>query len=224
MSKQEIKVVFFDINSKYEEDEEEIVSSEEKLESPIKIIKYFCKNKELTNFSENNSNSSEIKFEFTLTRNKSLINCNCLIISDLFYIHSNSLYSDGYVVFFNLEESKIYEKLEKIICYMKDSCSLEVTMFFIGVYNKEVLEENKENNIIKFLDDIGDMNYEYIEMKLTEDEKSIDDGKLNEKKIIENLFITISDVKSGIIKKPLIKNNDPDKSGNLGNSVGCRIF
>ena len=223
MSKEEIKVVFFDINSKYEEDEE-IESFDDKLESPINIINYFHKNKELINFSENNNDPSEIKFEFSFEAKKSKVSCNCLIISDLSYVHSSSLYTDAYVVFCNLEDSKIFEKLEKIITYMKDTCSLGVTMFFIGVYQKEILEENNENNVIKFLDDFGDINYEYFQMKCIEDGKCKKDEKMSEIGKLEILFMTIKDVKNGVYKKPMNKNNNDDKSGDFANSGGCVIF
>ena len=226
MTQKEIEVAFFDINGKYEEDEDEdeIDPNVNLLESPIKIIKYFSKNKELINFSEDSSSPSEIKYEFSFKEKKFTLFCDCLVISDLSYIHSNILNADAYVIFFNLEELNVYEKLEKIISYMKESCSLTVTMFFIGVYNKEIIEENNEQNMIKYFDGIEDINYQYIEMLFNESEKCIENKELNIIKVMKNLFMTIKDIKDDN-HKIVSENINQDESEDHGNCMNsCIIF
>ena len=73
-------------------------------------------------------------------------------------------YSDSYLIIIDLESADTYEKLDRIINYMKNICDLEKGIFVLGVYEdvKNTKQELDEENIIEYLDG-QKLIYEYVE-------------------------------------------------------------
>ena len=73
-------------------------------------------------------------------------------------------YSDSYLIIIDLESADTYEKLDRIINYMKNICDLEKGIFVLGVYEdvKNTKPELDEENIIEYLDG-QKLIYEYVE-------------------------------------------------------------
>ena len=131
---------------------------------PLLIIEKFMTNSDYDYMQKNDSALSfYYKVESNNKQNKLLLTIYEILNFDE---AKNDIctYSDAYLIIIDLESEDTYEKLDKIINYMKNICDLEKGIFVLGVYEdaKNTKQELDEENIIEYLDG-QKLIYEYVE-------------------------------------------------------------
>ena len=131
---------------------------------PLLIIEKFMTNSDYNYMQKNDSTLSfYYKVESNNKQNKLLLSIYEILNFDE---AKNDIctYSDAYLIIIDLESEDTYEKLDKIINYMKNICDLEKGIFVLGVYEdaKNTKQELDEENIIEYLDG-QKLIYEYVE-------------------------------------------------------------
>lgn len=131
---------------------------------PLLIIEKFMTNSDYNYMQKNDSTLSfYYKVESNNKQNKLLLTIYEILNFDE---AKNDIctYSDAYLIIIDLESEDTYEKLDKIINYMRNICDLEKGIFVLGVYEdaKNTKQELDEENIIEYLDG-QKLIYEYVE-------------------------------------------------------------
>ena len=131
---------------------------------PLLIIEKFMTNSDYDYMQKNDSALSfYYKVESNNKQNKLLLTIYEILNFDE---AKNDIctYSDAYLIIIDLESEDTYEKLDKIINYMRNICDLEKGIFVLGVYEdaKNTKQELDEENIIEYLDG-QKLIYEYVE-------------------------------------------------------------
>ena len=132
---------------------------------PLLIIEKFMTNSE---YDYMQKNDSALSFYYKVESNNNKQNKLLLSIYEILNfdeVHNNiCTYSDSFLIIIDLESDDTYEKLDKIINYMKNVCDLEKSIFVLGVYEdaKNTKQELDEENIIEYLDG-QKLVYEYVE-------------------------------------------------------------
>ena len=251
-----ICVVCFDINSGYEEDVNKPLSENLSiLENPLRIINEFLDIHLFLESEKIQISSSEIKYSFNFNLSEeNEIFFEIIVLNDLSYIHDISLKADAYLVFTNLEKENTTEKLEKIIKYILESCSLDIKTYLVGMYkdkvlpnlNKEALENyfeeeklNCEYYQIKCEDNKKNNEYNHACMYQCKTNKNIKRERKNSFKkkeinnlidIIELILIQIYETKLNVYYEPqknIFKNNSQRQdysTSNCNSGTNCIIF
>lgn len=236
--KSDLKIVLLDINGEYDDNEENLDQEESKekketkLESPIRIINEFCSQNLFENLKldKNELNQQVYSFNYPYQDTQDFA-CELYVIDDFSITYNVSLGADAYIVFCNLEKKTSYKQLEKMINYIKDSCSVDVKTYVLGIYEKRKLEEYDSNDMNLFLQD-NQFLYEYYEIFDDTNEKKVenDNDKKNNnpgniKDTLEKIFISIHEKKKNmtpvITKKNISKKNGDIDRSNVHN---CVIF
>lgn len=148
-------IVCFDVNSEY--DEERLTISPNKndleIESPNRIIKEFLSAHTFQDLKTEIKSPSETKYTFTVeSAGKESLYYEIYTVTDLSFVHNVSMLADAYVVFINLGVEKTKEQLDKIIIYLKESCSIEVKTYLVGVFKDKILPNLQQNEIKSYLE------------------------------------------------------------------------
>ena len=236
--------VCFDINSTREENQEnQKDNSEDLMENPIHIFNnFFTNHKIMLNMEKEQSNASELNYQFTLNLpEKSLFQITT--INDLSYIHEISLNADGFIIFINLEDEKTIEKLKYIIHYIVENCnSINISTYVVGMYKDKILKEFNKEKIINLLNE-DNFSYEYFQIKYTDDKnghfcffKYIDTTKYNNKnffnkkikefkfyEILEKIIIDTYEDKMGVIFDPKKRKFVEKPEKKEGNSISVEL-
>ena len=241
-----ILVVCFDINSGYEEDNNNPLSENLSiLENPLRIINEYLDIHLFLESEKIQKSSSEIKYSFNFNFSEdNEIFYQIIVLNDLSYIHEISLKADAYLVFSNLEKEYTTEQLEKIIKYILESCSMDIKTYLVGMYkdkilptlNKETLENyfeeeklNCEYYQIKCEDNIKNNEYNHVCMYQYKTNKNIKNERKNSFKkkelnnlidIIELILIQIYETKMNVVyepKKNIFKNYNSQKDHSTSN-------
>ena len=165
--------------------------------SPLSIIKHFFSSK---NCHVNNLKKGRAEFDYNI--DDKTIHTQLYEISDLTKKYNIGYCSDFFLIFVNLndEEKKIFNKLDSILLYIKETYSSNAKFNILGILNENI--NNKELTEIKINDFITSkniFNYEYMELKHKED--------------IENAFRTFA---CEIIENKLNDNKEAKKSYSKG--------
>ena len=135
--------------------------------SPLSIIKHFFTSK---NCHVNNLKKGRAEFDYNI--DDKTIHTQLYEISDLTKKYNIGYCSDFFLIFVNLndEEKKIFNKLDSILLYIKETYSSNAKFNILGILNENI--NNKELTEIKINDFITSkniFNYEYMELKHKED-------------------------------------------------------
>jgi hypothetical protein len=160
--------------------------------------------------------------------------------------------ADGYLVFINLEDENLENKLEDLIRYIKEGCSESIKIYFIGLYKDAILPSCKKENLENLFNEKNlyfeifqvkyDMNDNFNKAHNCLSEALKKDDSNNKKKnqlniseekheykiqeMIEIIFIKLYENKMGVIydtiKKRFIKKNSKEIENN-SNSF-CNIY
>lgn len=160
-----ILLILFDINgSRDENNNKENNESENLLENPNRIIKEFFSNHQISNLETKSLKSSELLYKFKVDLYDSSL-FQMIIINNLSFLHEITLEADGFLIFFNLEDEKIEEKLSYLIKFILDSCnSGEKKLNFVGLYKNEILPQFKKEELENFFGEYN-LNFDYYEIK-----------------------------------------------------------
>lgn len=225
--KEQLNIIFFDINGVYDEDSEPDKNNDKQLESPKRILTQYTKE---SHFDDLNVESDEQSFEtiytftFEFKQNKTRI-ISCHIIDNFSLSHSSTNYANGYVIFFNLEVDSTTE-LKKLIEYIQDECSREIKIYVIGIF-ETIVCKNKEK-MDYFLAECN-VDYEYYEMYGGADnnydemkEKYKNSEKTND--VFKNLFNDIYQNDGKTLPK-IKKTRNSQKNANIDQSMNnCVSF
>ena len=76
-------------------------------------------------------------------------------------------FADSYLIFLDLEDENIFDKLNEIINFMNNLCDLEKTAYILGLYSniENIKNDLNEEDIKEFLEDKV-LTYEYFEAKI----------------------------------------------------------
>lgn len=201
----ELKIVLLDINGEYEEknlDQEEEDDKKKnivKLESPVRIMSQFCSQNIFENLTKDTNEFQEILYKFNYPyQENGDFPCQIYIIDDLTMMHNINLTADAYIVFCNLENKFTSKKLEQMINYIKDSCSVDVKTYVIGIYQNQnfKLEEFNIDNMKLFLDS-NQFLYDYFECR--EEDKNKEDNS-QDKNNNEDDLRELKDILGSILK------------------------
>ena len=160
-----IKMDFFDINGEYNEDVEvDITKNFLLLDSPMRILEKFINENFLQDLKKNCEDKYIIKYSFSYKiSKKKKISINCNIINNFSVSHSDTLESNGYIIFCNLENAKTLDLLEKLIDYILEYCGCGIKTYIIGVYKEKIDESMNYNKMTNFLIRTN-FEYNYYEM------------------------------------------------------------
>ena len=209
-----IKLVCFDINSKYEEEDEEenedsMPNQEENtekssLENPIRLFDEYFKSHSFIPSEKIKIKSSETKYSFSFTfpgEDEEII-YEIYVLDDLSFIHEICLNANGYLVFANIEKENTLQKIEQVVNYIVESClSCEVKTYFVGLYkdtanppslNKESIEKFLEEK--KYYFDYFEIKYENKE----EDNHLCLHKERNQNDIIDEKYLNFANKNFGI--------------------------
>ena len=167
--------------------------------SPLNLIKNFLYNNKkakIKNLKKSNSYIS-IAFWFQINEKKKII-FNIIIIHDFSRIYNLCLASDGYIIFFDLENKKYKENLNNIIEYIKESCDIETRTHIIRVHKDKNFENDEIISINKYLEN-KNIKFSFYQMNLNNDKEN-NINELNEEDEIEENEETIITFE-GFIKK-----------------------
>ncbi len=185
-----ISLIFFDINNKYDKleiNEENFLSyfDTKDFSSPLNILKTFLSNSNRIEILKVKKTSTKIKVNFSYNLENQLIIFNIIILYDFSRIYNICLSSDGYFIFLNSQNKNIKEKLNDIIEYIKGSCDTETRIYFINVYEDQMLNE-EENNSMKHYLNLKNLKCSYYQM-LFEDNIYYDDDNSLPDEILNNI-------------------------------------
>ena len=223
MSTSPIKIIFFDINGQYrEEDKVDFDKNAFLDDSPIRILEKFFKQNNIQNKKEIVEDLKNYSFEYEI--DKKVVKFDCYIMENFTEIHQSHLYTNYYIIFCNLENEDTLESLDKLIDFINDNYSINAKIFIIGIFKKSIDEDKTYMNMNEFLGKKG-CNFEYYEM-YDGDLNKIDlysqefENAENMNKIFEEVFKEIyapgQNKKNGGVDE---KNDGVDKSIKL-----CNIF
>ena len=167
-----ILITFFDINGEYRQD---ITVDKQKnfllLENPMRILDQYLNEKISLDIKKETEDQFIVRYKFSHEiQNKSFISINCDIINNFSVCHQNTLDSNGYIVFCNLESKSTLELLDKIVDYIRENCSINVKTYIIGLFTENIDEDKSYNNMQSFLSSL-DFEYEYYEMYIGNKDK-----------------------------------------------------
>ena len=167
-----IKIDFFDINGEYNEDVEvDIANNFLLIDSPMRILEQFINENFLQDLKKDCEDKYIIKYSFSYKiSKKKKININCNIINNFSVSHSDTLESNGYFIFCNLENAKTLDLLDKLIDYILEYGGCKIKTYIIGVYKEKIDESLNYNNMTNFLNK-NDFEYNYYEMFIGDDDK-----------------------------------------------------
>ena len=168
---------FFDINGEHKENVKiELNKLILKNDSPLRILNEYTSKKNILP-RKDEKDGLVVKYNFELEFSKKDIKeVKCILINNFSVSHQSTLNSMGYVIFCDLENSSIFNLLEKVINYIKDNCSLNVKTYIIGVFQNLLREDRTEDNMLEFLDS-QDFDYEYFQAYLGDLNESPNDKK-----------------------------------------------
>jgi hypothetical protein len=219
-----IKIIFFDINGQYKEEEKVDFNKNALLEdSPIRILEKFFKENSIQSKKEIVEDLKNYSFDYEIKKNE-FIKFDCYIMENFTEIHQNHLYTNYYVIFCNLENEDIFENLGNLIDFVNENYSINAKIFIIGVFKKSIDEDKTYMRMNEFLGQKG-CNYEYYEMYDGDLDKidlvSQEFGNaesMNDifKEVFTEIYSPGQHKKNGDIDK---KNDRADKSINI-----CEIF
>ena len=225
-----ITIHFFDINGEYQENVP--VKTEEiflLLDCPMRIIDQYISENFIQDVKKETEDQFIIKYKFSYEiQKKFFISVQCEIINNLSVTHSGTLDSDGYIVFCNLENEKIYDLLRNIIEYIKESCSIKVKTYVIGVFKENFEDENGFFKIQSFLGSF-DFDFEYYEMFLGNKNmlKIINKEHPNSQTMDEIFKIIFKEIHDGE-KRPRfskVSSNSKDYKEGMDGSIGkCLVL
>ena len=180
---------------------------------PLLIIEKFMTNSE---YDYMQKNDSALSFYYKVESNNNKQNKLLLSIYEILNFdeaHNNiCTYSDSFLIIIDLESDDTYEKLDKIINYMKNVCDLEKSIFVLGVYEdaKNTKQELDEENIIEYLDG-QKLVYEYVE-------SNVDSIKDLVKTVDFILKEGVKKIKKKFIQKEINEQNESESKSK------CTIF
>ena len=225
-----ILITFFDINGEYRND---VFPDIEKnflfLDNPMRIIEQYINENFIQDIKKQTEDQFVIRYKFSYEiEQNTFILVNCDIISNYSLSHQSTLYSNGYIVFCDLERNSTLDLLDKIIDYIRENCSINVKTYIIGIFKENIDEKNSYQNMLNFLDGI-DFEYDYYEMYLGDKNKfSIISKEYENSKTMDEIFKTVFKeiYESGygprtIKSKKSQKLKDGDEHRSRGN---CNIF
>ena len=243
-------LICFDINNSHAENKEND-NTENLPESPFRIMSEYFSNHKYSNLERQEISNSKISYKFKVEL-KEVSSFYLFIISDLNFIHEICMEADGYLVFINLEDKDLEKKLKFLIRYIKEGCSEQTKIYFVGLYKdvilpdfqKEKLENlfNEKNLYFEIFQVKYDMNDNFNKAHNCLSEALKKDDSNNKKKnqlniseekheykiqeMIEIIFIKLYENKMGVIydtiKKRFIKKNSKEIENN-SNSF-CNIY
>lgn len=192
-----IKLDFFDINGEYKENVNVDVKKNFLLfDSPMRILEQYINNNFLQDLKKDCEDQYIIKYSFSynIEKNKK-ISINCNIFNNFSVTHNDILESNGYFIFFNLEDKKTFELLEKLINYIIEYGSYHVKTYIIGVFNEKIEEKMNYENMDDFLANFH-FEYEYYEMFIGDSNKFKEIKDIHKKSetmetIFKNIFQNI---------------------------------
>lgn len=166
--------------------------------SPLSIIKHLFISKNCSKVNKLKKGKVEFNFRFE----DKIVHTQLYEISDLTQKYNICYCAYSFLIFVNLndEEKKIFNKLDSILLYIKETYSSNAKFNILGILNENI--NNKELTEIKINDFITSkniFNYEYMELKHKED--------------IENAFRTFA---CEIIENKLNDNKEAKKSYSKG--------
>jgi hypothetical protein len=247
---QKLLLICFDINSSYEENKNN-ENAENLPESPYRIMSEYFSNHKISNLEKQEIPNSQISYKFNVDLPE-VSSFNLFIINELNFIHDICMQADGYLVFINLEDENLENKLEDLIRYIKEGCSESIKIYFIGLYKDAILPSCKKENLENLFNEKNlyfeifqvkyDMNDNFNKAHNCLSEALKKDDSNNKKKnqlniseekheykiqeIIEIIFIKLYENKMGVIydtiKKRFIKKNSKEIENN-SNSF-CNIY
>ena len=157
-----IKIIFFDINGQYKEEENVDFNKNALLEdSPIRILEKFFKENSIQCKKEIVEDLKNYTFDYEI--NKNVVKFDCYIMENFTEIHQSHLYTNYYAIFCDLENEDILESLEKLIDFVNENYSINAKIFVIGIFKKSIDEDKTYMCMNEFLGKKG-CNYEYYEM------------------------------------------------------------
>ena len=185
-----ISLIFFDISNKYDKleiNEENFLSyfDTKDISSPLNILKTFLSNSNRIEILKVKKTSTKIKVNFSYNLENQLIIFSIIILYDFSRIYNVCLSSDGYFIFLNSQNEKIKEKLNDIIEYIKGSCDPETKIFFINVYKDQMLSEEENNSMKKYIN-LKNLKCSYYQMAF-EDNIYYEDDNTLPNEILDNI-------------------------------------
>ena len=226
-----LELIFFDINNIiyediYEEDEKKMNDEEEENEEkikkipkkekliPYKIIEHFLYNIILIDLEiEESEKFNTYSFIYQVQRGIAK-QCKLYLFKSLcqeaFNVNSNGLF-----IFCELQNEKTEELLDKLIEFIKKTCTKEIKLYIIGVMypnKKNILTEES----IKDLFDEEGIDYKYDEIIINPNNNS----KLNDSKSNNNIInLDIKNEDNNINNIINIKKEDEDNNINNINNI-----
>ena len=241
-------LICFDINNSHAENKEND-NTENLPESPFRIMSEYFSNHKYSNLERQEISNSKISYKFKVEL-KEVSSFYLFIISDLNFIHEICMEADGYLVFINLEDKDLEKKLKFLIRYIKEGCSEQTKIYFVGLYKDVILPDFQKEKLENLFND-KNLYFEYFQVKynmndtlnkihnclnetFNEDNNNKKKSQLNiieekhEYKIqemIERIFIKLYENKMGVIydhnKKKFITKNSKEEDNSNSN---CNIF
>jgi hypothetical protein len=222
MSTSPIKIIFFDINGQYrEEDKVDFDKNAFLDDSPIRILEKFFKQNNIQNKKEIVEDLKNYSFEYEI--DKKVVKFDCYIMENFTEIHQSHLYTNYYAIFCNLENENTLESLEKLIDFVNDNYSINAKIFIIGIFKQSIDEDKTYMKMNEFLGKKVS-NYEYYEMydgdlnKIDFDSQEFENAE-NMNKIFKEVFTEIYAPGQSKKNGDIDKNDRADKSINI-----CAIF
>ena len=223
-----ITINFFDINGEYQENVP--VKVEDMflfLDCPMRIIDQYISENFLQDVKKEAEDQFIIKYKFSYEIQKRyFISIKCDIINNFSVSHSGTLDSNGYIVFCNLENQKIYELLQNIVEYIKENCSISIKTYVIGVFKDNIDDDKTYVKMQSFLAKL-DFEYEYYEMFLgKKDMFNIINKEHENAQTMDDIFKTVfKEIYEGGKGPRFSKESSNIKDGGMDGSMGkCLIF
>ena len=221
----QLKILFFDINS-CDPESESLIEEENKKEESLseKIINIFINEKIIEKKSHKDNKNTENNYISFSYKIKSGNTCQIFFynLNKFDKVYSINLITDAFVILIDIEKENSFEKLNKLILYIKDNCPKEIKTYIFGIYQnknniREEFKEIKENlnlkNILFYYEEV----YFLIEGKQYKELNDVFENFLfniyNNKKQLKLIKIPVSETTSF----ENIKDDDNSKSK-------CNIF
>ena len=222
MSTSPIKIIFFDINGQYREEEKVDFNKNAFLEdSPIRILEKFFKQNNIQYKKEIVVDLKNYSFDYEI--DKKVVKFDCYIMENFTEIHQSHLDTNYYAIFCNLENENTLESLEKLIDFVNDNYSINAKIFIIGIFKQSIDEDKTYMKMNEFLGKKVS-NYEYYEMydgdlnKIDFDSQEFENAE-NMNQIFTDVFTEIYAPGQNKKKGDIDKNDRADKSINI-----CALF
>ena len=216
----QIKILFLDINSFYNEIDIEKKKKEKLNDLIINIFinEHIIVGKKINNDKDNPENNF-ISFTYQVKAG-STARIFFYQLSNLNKVYSINLNVDAFFILVDIEEKNALNKLDKVIEYVKQYCPKKIETYILGIYKNKnnIIEDFNESKILKFLNKKKFL-YNYQNVLLLKEDQEYKQINENFENILFKIFEHKKNYKETNEEEEQIYDRDEDKSRSR-----CNLF